>query len=117
MKFRKDITEYFIEGMGDTCYKRKDFKFYEQDGLLYAASYNMDKPNKIDCYGDYTFFDFNGKHPLGLEIEVEFDVKFSEGGSDVVCRCGKSDSFSAFYGDYRISLRCKCGNEFSAYSG
>ena len=34
MKYRKDITNYLVSQLGDQ-YKKKDYKFYEQEGLLY----------------------------------------------------------------------------------
>jgi len=117
MKYRKDITEYLISELGE-YYKKKDFKFYEQDSFLYMAEYGCNNKNKIESFIAYTLLWFNGGEEVKNKIIEKFNVKFAKEDSDVICRCGETKCFSAFYGSYEIMLRCNsCGNEFSAYSG
>lgn len=114
MKLRKDITEFLIAQLDD-YYKKKDFKFYEQKGLLYAADY--DEAGKISHFDAYDLFWCESNRHLVDVIEKKFNVRFQK-DCDVVCKCGKSKNFSAYYGDYNLSLRCNsCDNEFSVYSG
>lgn len=117
MRYRKDITDYLIKELGKE-YKRKSYKFYEQDGELYSANYDYDKKTKIIFYSCYDKLWTPDEKKIAIKIVEEFNVTFSDNSSDIVCRCGDSKSFSAFYGDYEISLRCnKCGNAFVSYSG
>jgi len=117
MKYRKDITEYLISELGE-YYRKKDFKFYEQGGLLYLADYNYNSKNRIESFSAYTLLWFAGGEEMKSKIIEKFNVKFAESNSDIVCRCGETKCFSGFYGSYEILLRCNsCGNEFSAYSG
>jgi hypothetical protein len=113
MKFRKDITDYLISQLGDH-YKKKDFKFYEQDGLLYGANYDYNNnKNRITHFTSYDFLWFEGGEQIKQNIEKIFNVKFSKGENDAVCKCGESKKFSVFGGDYCIRLRCnKCNNVF-----
>lgn len=117
MKHRKDITDYLVSQLGE-YYKKKDYKFYEQDGLLYMAEYNYENKNKIECFTYYSLLWSNETIHIKQEIEEKFNIKFAEKGCDIVCRCGESKNFSAYYGEYEILLRCNsCDNKFSAYSG
>lgn len=117
MKHRKDITEYLIFRLGEH-YKNKEFRFYEQDGLLYMASYGYENKNKIECFTHYSLLWGKDEIHIKKEIEEKFKVKFSKEECDLICKCGKSNNFSAYYGEYEILLRCNsCNNEFSAYSG
>jgi hypothetical protein len=116
MKYRKDITDFLILRMGDT-YKKQEFKIYEQDNVLYMADYEYGK-NEISRYAYYSLLWNETQAEIRLEIEEKFKVKFASERSDIICKCGKSKSFSAFYEGYGISLRCnECQNEFSAYEG
>ncbi len=116
MKYRKDITNYLVSQLGDQ-YKKKDYKFYEQEGLLYKAEYNYENKNKIECFTHYSLLWGSDKY-IKQEIEEKFKVKFNEKSCDIVCKCGESKNFSAYYGSYEILLRCNsCNNKFSAYSG
>ena len=113
MKYIRDITEYLISQLGDD-YKKKDYKFYEQNGLLYLADYDE---RKIVSFTQYSLLWFDGGE-IKQKIIKKFNVKFPGEGSDIICRCGEHKNFSAFYGSYEIILRCNsCGNKFSAYSG
>jgi hypothetical protein len=115
MKHRKDITEYLVSQFGE-YYKKKDYKFYEQDGLLYMAEYDYE--NKIQFFTHYSLLRGNNNMHIKQEIEEKFKIKFSEKGCDIFCKCGESKNFSAYYGEYNILLRCNsCDNKFSAYSG
>lgn len=117
MKLRKDITDYLVSQLGNH-YKQKVYKFYEQDNLLYMANYNYDKKNTIEYFSNYALLWHDSEIHLRKEIEEKFNVKFTDKGCDMVCKCGKSKNFSAFYGVYEILLRCNsCNNKFSAYSG
>ena len=116
MKFRKDITDYLIQNKGSD-YKKKTYKIYEKENILYMAEYEYGK-NKISRYGCYSLLWHESDKEIKNKIEEKFKVKFSNKNIDIVCRCGESKSFSSFYGSYEILLRCNnCGNEFSAYSG
>jgi len=120
MEFRKDITDFLIKELGGH-YKKKVFKFYEQDGKLYRANYNIDSPNRIDSYTAYSLLWFYEGRALKPTIEKKFNVTFTYKTSKkehVVCRCGETDMFSGKYGDYEFRLVCNaCGNDFSVYSG
>jgi len=117
MKYRKDITEYLISHLGE-YYKKKEFKFYEQDGLLYMAEYDYENKNRITCFKRYSLLWNENVIYIKKEIEEKFKVSFAKEGCDLICRCGESKIFSAYYGDYRILLRCNfCNNKFTAYSG
>lgn len=117
MKYRKDITDYLVSQLG-IFYKKKCYKFYEQDGLLYMAEYNYENKNKIECFTHYSLLWGNDGYTMKKEIEEKFNLKFAKKGCDIICKCGESKSFSAYYGEYEISLRCNsCHNKFSAYSG
>lgn len=119
MKYRKDITDYIVSQLGE-YYKKRDYRIYEQDGLIYMANYDAEIRNKINCFTPYSLLWGDTKY-IKNEIEEKFGVKFTKNGIagvDIVCKCGESKNFSAYYGDYRILLRCnKCNNNFSAYSG
>jgi len=114
MKYRKDITDYLISQLGE-YYKKKEFRFYEKDGLIYMADYDE---KRIACFTNYSLLWFNGGEEIKQNIINKFNIKFAEEGSNIICRCGEDKNFSAYYGSYEIILKCnKCNNKFSAYSG
>jgi len=82
------------------------------------AEYNYENKNKIECFTRYSLLWSNNTTHIKKEIEEKFNVKFAEKGCDIICKCGNSKNFSAYYGEYKIFLRCNsCDNKFSAYSG
>jgi len=117
MKYRKYITDYLVSQAGE-YYKKKDYKFYEQDGLLYLANYDYENKNRIKSFTSYSLLWFDGGEELKNKISKKFNVQFAKQGSDIVCKCGESKNFSAYYGQYALLLRCNaCNNSFTAYSG
>jgi hypothetical protein len=115
MKHREDITEYLISQLGDYC-KNKEYKIYEQDGLLYLANYNEDEEN-ILYFTPYSLLWHKNHQKTKQNIIEKFNVNFDL-DSNIVCKCGNDKNFSAQYGDYELFLICNsCGNKFSAYSG
>jgi len=115
MKFRKDITDFLIQKRND--YKKNIYKVYEENDILYMAKYEYGK-NKISRYCCYSLLWSESDKIIKNGIEEHFKVKFSDKSVEVVCRCGKSNMFSSYYGSYEIILKCNnCDNEFSAYSG
>jgi hypothetical protein len=116
MKYREDITEYLISRLGD-YYKNKDFKFYEQDGLIYMANYSYENED-LSYFTDYSLLWFKGGEEIKQDIIKNFNVKFAPKYCNIICKCGNDKNFSAHYGGYVIFLICNsCGNEFVAYSG
>jgi len=115
MIYRKDITE-FLKTIDSKRFKNKEFKFYEDNGLLYEANYEYGT-NRLTHYTFYSLLWHETDKIIREEIEKKFNVKFPEPNTIIVCKCGKSNEFSAYYGSYEIFLRCSCGNDFSAYSG
>lgn len=98
-------------------YKESHYKIYEQDGLLYQAEILNDK-NKIEFYTPYGMLWHVDHQQIKTDVSEKFNVKFIDRDEDIVCRCGQSKSFSAYYGVYELILICnKCDNEFTAYSG
>lgn len=112
MRKREDISKFLIDSLkynNTTC----DYSVYEQNGLLYMANYNDDF-KKLLYYSEYTIIEKSYKDM----IERKFNVTFARKKDDIICKCGESKCFSAYYGDYEIFLKCnKCGNKFSAYQG
>lgn len=116
IKYRKDITDYLISELGE-YYKKKDYKFYEQDGFLYNANYDHENPCRKLNFTSYSLLWFDDGLKLKPKIEKKFNVKFIE-ELDIVCRCGETKQFIARYGDYSLILQCnRCKNEFTGYSG
>jgi hypothetical protein len=119
MKYRKDIHDYLISLQdNDKYYYKKDYKFFEQDGLLYRAEYDQENKNKIKSYGSYYDLFLNNKLELLNKIEQKFNLTFANDDCDIICRCGASNQFSAYVPGYELVLKCNnCGYEFTAYSG
>lgn len=116
MKYRKDITDYLIQNHG-IKYKKRDYKIYEQNDILYMAGYEYGK-NKINRFTSYAYLWHEDDIEIRSKIEKTFNVKFANEGAYIVCKCGESKNFSSFYGSYEIILKCnKCENQFTAYSG
>ena len=115
MKYRKDITDYLIEF--DLSFKDKDFNVYELNNLLYKAEYDYN--NKITHFTSYDLLWSDKSKKIKEKIEKKFNVKFIvKDNSNIVCKCGEFNSFSAMYGSYELLLKCNvCNNTFSAYSG
>lgn len=115
MKYRKDIHD-FLKNESPRAFKCvgyiRDARPYEQDGNLYRA--------RFDDGGAIQFFvSFEPKNyecqSLAGKVKEKFEVEVAP--DEVVCRCGDKEHFAAYYGNYRLMLRCQCGHEFSAYSG
>lgn len=111
ISLRRDIFEWLVEKHE---HGSKWLKVYQhENGLLYRAQINYGEKNKI------TFFSANSVCGVDdREIEEHFNVKFATNSSDIICRCGESQHFSASYGNYELNLTCNmCGHKFTAYSG
>lgn len=118
MKYRKDIHEFLTKLLPDSSFKRKEYRFYEQNGILYQARIDNDDKKTILFYEDYSLLWFKGGEEIKEKIIKKFNVEFSKKDCDIICKCGESKKFSAFYGDYTLKLKCnECSNLFTAYSG
>jgi len=114
MKYRSDIYDFITSYDERYDFKHKNYRPYEQNGLIYMANYEN---NKIISYNPYSVFLGNIGNKLLNELCEKFDVNIAKKNSDIVCRCGESKKFSACYGNYELILKCNCGNSFTAYSG
>ena len=114
MKYRRDIHLWLVKRMGNGS---KWHKVYQHsNGLLYCASYDFNNKNKISYYSYFSVWGITAQ--LKEEIEDYFKVAFAQEDDRIVCRCGESTKFSAFYGKYSLILKCEeCLNQFTAYSG
>jgi len=131
---RKDIEEYIQTLIDESYIKYKSYydinkygcsvfksELYEINGVIYQPDY---KDGCVESYGEVSFpyLACNSKGHLELEmiekVKERFNVGFVEDVFDIVCGCGESKMFSAYYGSYEIYLRCNsCGKSFVAYSG
>lgn len=112
MVFRKDITSYLISQ--NPKYKARFFRVYEQDGFIYATNFLNNDGKTIDYYTYYSFL-WN-ENDLKKYITETFKVNFDH--TNIACKCGATENFSASYGDYCLNLHCNiCKHIFEAYSG
>jgi hypothetical protein len=111
MLLRQDIIDYV---------KLKysySYNIYEKDNILYNAECctTVRGNNEITNYC-YLSTHKNIKDDLIKTFGIEF--KGNDMESIIVCRCGETDYFKAFYCGYSLELECtKCNNNFVAYSG
>jgi hypothetical protein len=130
--FRQDITDFLIEkhiknnpnfkfDEDDENYLHKWFVFEKKKWYVFEKNNRLFHPNYSGTKLDYfsTLSDFLSGHyeKLSKEIERKFVVEIIREPNIYICDCGLDSDFSARIEGYELLLKCKCGNEFSAYSG